>query len=81
MRNAVLLAAVMAFLITPAVFPSDLPEPITTLTTETGNNTSASPVFFAQENGNNGAGNVSKVPPPAMAFITPAAMAERQRRI
>lgn len=36
--------------------------PSTTLAAETGNNTSASSTFVAQENGNAGAGNISKLP-------------------
>ena len=49
---------------TGAVFKTPLSitvNPITTLTTETSNNTSAADSFVAQSNGNAGAGNVSKV--------------------
>ena len=48
-----------------AVFPAfagTAITPTTTLTSETGNNTSAASTFQAQSNGNVGAGNVSKVP-------------------
>jgi hypothetical protein len=62
MRTAVLVTVVFCLFSVQAVFSADLPAPSTTLTAETSNNTSASPVLLAQTNGNAGAGNVSKVP-------------------
>ena len=66
MRIAVLVLA-LVFLV-PAVFPADLPAPTTTLTSETAPNTSASPVFLSQPDGNAGAANISKVPTRSLLY-------------
>ena len=62
MRFAVLAAAVMPLIFISALFAADLPAASTTLPAETANNTSAAPTFFGQQNGNAGAGNISKLP-------------------
>ncbi len=62
MRNAVLLAILLLFGLALWAVGSDLPAPSTTLSAETGDNTSAAPGFLAQTNGNLGAGNISKLP-------------------
>ncbi|MGZ4811936.1 MAG: hypothetical protein ACXVZI_04140 [Terriglobales bacterium] len=62
MRIAALVAVVLVLVPIPGLQAADIPAPTTTLAAETGNNTSASPVFFTQTDGNLGAGNISKVP-------------------
>lgn len=62
MRIAALVAVILVLVPVPGLQAADIPAPTTTLAAETGNNTSASPVFFTQADGNLGAGNISKVP-------------------
>ncbi len=69
MRNRALLAVVVVFFFfLPALLAADLPASTTTLTAETANNTSASPVFLAQADGNAAPGNISKVPTRALLY-------------
>jgi hypothetical protein len=69
-RSVVTLAIASLFLIVagPSTAQNLVIAPTTTLSAETGNNTSAANTFVSQTNGNLGAGNVSKVPTASLLY-------------